>query len=67
MKLKLGDRSWILSGFVQIVLQVKIDILNLAVISLKIKDDFNIIQIKFWKGTSYLIDKMLKMINKTNC
>ena len=50
MKLKLEDRIWILGGFLQIVLKVKIDILNLAVISLKIKDDFDIIEIKFWKG-----------------
>ena len=51
MKLKPGNRIWyIVGGFVQIVLKVKIDILNFAVISLKIKDDFNIIEIKFWKG-----------------
>ena len=47
----LEDRIWILGGFVQIVLKVKIDILNLALISLKIKDDFNIIEVKLWKGT----------------
>ena len=35
----------------QIVLKVKIDILNLAVISFKIKDDCNVIEIKFWTRT----------------